>query len=162
MAGFVKGFGCRPVIDLCRHGEKPASESPRRKNPRGQTSGFAGYCWTFDARDRMPRSSRPTAHHLAENAPTMTQPLPRERVRSTAPNSRRDCTCVCGLCAGRLASGRSYRGGYVGNRGAPMDLAALDTSQNGMSSSRSLTGVRARAGAADAGVVGSSPKPPPA
>src|ERR1700691_1760648 len=24
-------------------------------------------CWTFDARDRMPRSSRPTAHHLADS-----------------------------------------------------------------------------------------------
>ena len=28
-------------------------------------------CWTFDARDRMPRPSRPTAHHLADNAPTV-------------------------------------------------------------------------------------------
>src|SRR5690349_14056155 len=26
-------------------------------------------CWTFDARDRMPRPSRATALHLVENAP---------------------------------------------------------------------------------------------
>jgi hypothetical protein len=33
-------------------------------------------CWTFNARDRMPRSSRPTAHPpttIAENAPTATR-----------------------------------------------------------------------------------------
>src|SRR5215471_2121099 len=43
-------------------------------------------CWTFDARDRMPLPSRDTAHHLVENAPTETRaPLPRERVRSSAP-----------------------------------------------------------------------------
>src|SRR6201981_2403197 len=30
-------------------------------------------CWTFDARDRTPRSSRATAHHLVENAPTQTR-----------------------------------------------------------------------------------------
>src|SRR5262249_18962210 len=30
-------------------------------------------CWTFDAPDRMPRPSRATAHHLAENAPTATR-----------------------------------------------------------------------------------------
>src|SRR4051794_1947061 len=29
-------------------------------------------CWTFDARDRMPRPSRATARHLAKNAPTAT------------------------------------------------------------------------------------------
>src|SRR5215467_4694042 len=40
-------------------------------------------CWTFDARDRMPRQSRATAHHLGENAPTATRTPSRERVRST-------------------------------------------------------------------------------
>ena len=30
-------------------------------------------CWTFDARDRMPRPSRATAHHLVENAPIQTR-----------------------------------------------------------------------------------------
>src|SRR6516164_6073303 len=41
-------------------------------------------CWTFNARDRMPRPSRATAHHVVENAPTETRaPLPRERVRSS-------------------------------------------------------------------------------
>src|SRR6516225_5578565 len=30
-------------------------------------------CWTFDARDRTPRSSRATAHHLVENAPIQTR-----------------------------------------------------------------------------------------
>src|SRR5215471_16603776 len=35
-------------------------------------------CWTFDARDRMPRQSRATAHHLSEITPTATPaPLPR-------------------------------------------------------------------------------------
>jgi hypothetical protein len=35
-------------------------------------------CWTFDARDRMPRSSPATALHLEEIAPTATRaPLPR-------------------------------------------------------------------------------------
>jgi len=42
-------------------------------------------CWTFNARDRMPRPSRATAHHVVENAPTETRaPLPRERVRSSS------------------------------------------------------------------------------
>src|SRR5215472_9298767 len=40
-------------------------------------------CWTFDARDRMPRQSRATAHHLGENAPTATRTPSRERVRSS-------------------------------------------------------------------------------
>src|SRR5580700_6385574 len=30
-------------------------------------------CCTFNARDRMPRPSRTTAHYLAENAPTATR-----------------------------------------------------------------------------------------
>jgi hypothetical protein len=41
-------------------------------------------CWTFDARDRMPRSSRLPVHAFtaaAENALTPPPPLPRERVR---------------------------------------------------------------------------------
>src|SRR5215831_14535955 len=46
-------------------------------------------CWTFDARDRMPRQSRATAHHLGENAPTATRTPSRERVRSSAPLSHR-------------------------------------------------------------------------
>src|SRR6516162_10103735 len=42
-------------------------------------------CWTFNARDRMPRPSRATAPHVVENTPTETRaPLPRERVRSSA------------------------------------------------------------------------------
>src|SRR5215831_17527523 len=41
-------------------------------------------CWTFDARDRMLRQSRATAHHLGENAPTATRTPSRERVRSSA------------------------------------------------------------------------------
>src|SRR5262250_2692289 len=41
-------------------------------------------CWTFDARDRMPRQSRATAHHLGENAPTATRTPSRKRVRSAA------------------------------------------------------------------------------
>src|SRR5215469_10594697 len=46
---------------------------------RGLLSRAEG-CWTFDARDRMPRQSRLTAYS-AENARTLTRPLPRERVR---------------------------------------------------------------------------------
>src|ERR1700750_1128617 len=42
-------------------------------------------CWTFDARDRVPRSSRPFAHRLADSAPTVMHALPRERVRSCNP-----------------------------------------------------------------------------
>src|SRR5215470_3048257 len=50
---------------------------------RGEPSEVMGLsraegCWTFDARDRMPRPSRATAHHLSEIAPTATPaPLPR-------------------------------------------------------------------------------------
>src|SRR5215468_6451292 len=50
---------------------------------RGEPSEVLGLsraegCWTFDARDRMPRPSRATAHHLSEIAPTPTPtPLPR-------------------------------------------------------------------------------------
>src|SRR6201981_1034000 len=45
----------------------------------GGIGGYQGFlsraegCWTFDARDRTPRSSRATAHHLVENAPTQTR-----------------------------------------------------------------------------------------
>src|SRR6516162_7475592 len=50
---------------------------------RGEPSEVMGLsqaegCWTFDARDRMPRPSRATAHYLSEIAPTATPaPLPR-------------------------------------------------------------------------------------
>jgi hypothetical protein len=50
---------------------------------RGEPSEVMGLsraegCWTFDARDRMPRPSRATAHHLSEITPTATlAPLPR-------------------------------------------------------------------------------------
>src|SRR3954468_6649582 len=45
----------------------------------GKIGGHGGFlsraegCWTFDARDRMPRSSRPTDHH-AGNPKTVTLP----------------------------------------------------------------------------------------
>src|SRR6266704_3590309 len=45
---------------------------------RGEVSEVIGLfsraegCWTFDARDQMPRSSRATALHLVENVPTET------------------------------------------------------------------------------------------
>src|SRR5262249_35506874 len=44
-------------------------------------------CWTFDARDRMPRQSPATAHHRGENAPTATRTPSRERfvLRRTSP-----------------------------------------------------------------------------
>src|SRR6516162_5610040 len=50
--------------------------------PLGGTGGHRGFlsraegCWTFDARDRTPRSSRATAHHLVENALTTTRSPP--------------------------------------------------------------------------------------
>src|ERR1043165_6588801 len=47
-------------------------------------------CWTCDARDRTPRSSRPTAHGLADSTPTVTPSLPRERVRSLPLSSHRE------------------------------------------------------------------------
>src|SRR5438477_12818928 len=55
---------------------------------RGEVSEVIGLsraegCWTFDARDRMPRPSRLTAYS-AQNARTATRALPRERVRSAA------------------------------------------------------------------------------
>src|SRR6266704_2957589 len=56
------------------------------RDHRGLLSRAEG-CWTFDARDRMPRSSRLPVHAItaaAENVPTATRVLPRERVRSTA------------------------------------------------------------------------------
>src|ERR1700757_2570472 len=33
-------------------------------------------CWTFDARDRVPRPSRATAHHPNKNLPTVSCPPP--------------------------------------------------------------------------------------
>src|SRR4051794_32500436 len=33
-------------------------------------------CWTFNARDQMPRPSRPTAHHLANSAHAVMLPPP--------------------------------------------------------------------------------------
>src|ERR1700687_2435181 len=48
------------------------------RDHRGLLSRAEG-CWTFDARDRMPRSSRLTLHALtdaAENAPTATRTPP--------------------------------------------------------------------------------------
>src|SRR5262252_8708473 len=40
-------------------------------------------CWTFHARDRMPRPSRATALYPVDDASSATDaPLPRERVRS--------------------------------------------------------------------------------
>src|SRR5258707_8989127 len=56
------------------------------RDHRGLLSRAEG-CGTFDARDRMPRSSRLTAHPpttIAENVPAATPVLPRERVRSSA------------------------------------------------------------------------------
>src|SRR3954447_21918174 len=47
-------------------------------------------CWTFDARDRMPRPSRATAHYLVKIVPApMRAPLPRARVRSSAHSRHR-------------------------------------------------------------------------
>src|ERR1700693_4594132 len=45
----------------------------------GEHRGFlsrAEGCWTFNARDRMPQSSRPNAHRLADCAPAVTRPPP--------------------------------------------------------------------------------------
>src|SRR6266446_5775528 len=56
-------------------GFQPLLQLPAR--PPSPRPGFrAEGCWTFNARDRMPRSSRPTAHPpttIAENAPTATR-----------------------------------------------------------------------------------------
>src|ERR1700680_4303969 len=69
-----------PII--VTEGDAHSSSKPEPQPPRYTI-------WTFDARDRMPRPSRATAHHLVEIAPTATPaPLPRERVRSSAPSSR--------------------------------------------------------------------------
>src|SRR5580704_14231924 len=54
----------------------------------GKIGGHRGFlsraegCWTFDARDRMPRSSRPTVHRLSRSPQAVMCALPRERVRS--------------------------------------------------------------------------------
>ena len=60
----------------------------RADGPDGRMGGHRGIlsraegCWTFHARDPMPRSSRLTAYP-APKAPTATRaPIPRERVRS--------------------------------------------------------------------------------
>ena len=39
MAGFVKGFGCRPYV-IDGRVQRPASESLRRTNPREAASGL--------------------------------------------------------------------------------------------------------------------------
>src|SRR5580704_15347775 len=57
-----------------------------RNAPTGRWEGWevigalsrAEGCCTFDARDRMPRSSRPNAHYSVENAPTLTRSPSRE------------------------------------------------------------------------------------
>src|SRR6516225_12488741 len=71
------------------HGHVFDHARPQRADgPLGGTGGHQGFlsraegCWTFHARDRMPRPSRSTAHQPHRNAATTTRaPLPRERVR---------------------------------------------------------------------------------
>src|ERR1700674_5315983 len=57
-------------------------------------------CWTFDARERMPRSSRLTVHAFtiaAENASTATQPPP-ARAGSVDATSRKSCLLASSRC----------------------------------------------------------------
>src|SRR5215471_11406723 len=82
---------------------------------RGEVSEVIGVlsraegCWTFNARDRMPRPSRPTAHHVVENAPTETRaPLPRERVRSWVV-SRHSASMVARVRLGWSGGGATCR-----------------------------------------------------
>src|SRR3954452_3213907 len=42
-------------------------------------------CWTFNARDQMPRPSRPTAHHLANSAHAVMLPPPARAGSFSAP-----------------------------------------------------------------------------
>src|SRR6476469_3701898 len=57
----------------------------------GKIGGHRGFlsraegCWTFDARDRMPRPSPATARHLAKNAPTATCSPPARAGSFSAP-----------------------------------------------------------------------------
>src|SRR5271170_107173 len=63
----------------------------RADGPGGKIGRHRGFlsraegCWTFDARDRMPRSSPPAVQPLnaiAKNVRTAMRGVPRERVRS--------------------------------------------------------------------------------
>src|SRR5882672_9062327 len=70
------------VLDHAR--PQRADRPVRRMGGHRELLSQAGGCWTFDARDRMPQSSRLTAYRLAitrKNLPTATRVIPRERVR---------------------------------------------------------------------------------
>src|SRR5271154_2259554 len=70
----------------------------RADGPGGKIGRHRGFlsraegCWTFDARDRMPRSSPPAVQPLnaiAKNVRTAMRGVPRERVRSMPRSSHR-------------------------------------------------------------------------
>ena len=70
------------VLDHAR--PQRADRPVRRMGGHRELLSQAGGCWTFDARDRMPQSSRLTAYRLAitrKNLLTATRVIPRERVR---------------------------------------------------------------------------------
>src|SRR5208282_6511634 len=78
VAARLLGEAAHPhVLD---HARPQRADGPvrRKRGHRGLLFQAEG-CWTFDARDRMPRSSRLTAHHPAENARTVTPALPPAR-----------------------------------------------------------------------------------
>jgi hypothetical protein len=66
----------RIVLHVLDHARPQRADGPvgRMGDHRGLLSQAEG-CWTFDARDRMPRQSRLTVHHPAQNAQTVTRPL---------------------------------------------------------------------------------------
>src|SRR5215472_7213700 len=94
---------------------------------RGEPSEVMGLsraegCWTFDARDRMPRPSRATAHHLSEITPTATPaPLPRagsfigalQPVTEDAAYGRRCPKGDLHVACGRKSEGVSARPGPI-------------------------------------------------
>jgi hypothetical protein len=57
-------------------------------------------CWTFDARDQMPRPSRATAHRFVENAPTQTRAP--SRASGFVPRPTAQCTPI--VLNGRFGS----------------------------------------------------------
>src|SRR5215472_14720527 len=93
---------------VCRVGiGKPGQEGRSEVSEVIGALSRAEGCWTFDARDRMPRQSRATAHHLGENASTVTRTPSRERVRSST-HLRRCRTCQRRSADTRTASARHW------------------------------------------------------
>jgi hypothetical protein len=144
--------------------------SPAPANDTCRTNSSYSVAHKGSVSSRPSISPKSAAASPAEPIPRSTPPA--DAVRTGAPKSRRRHVTlerreiVQVVDHGWIVFGAApVSRPYVPTEHAELVRGGLDrthTRQNGMSSSRSLTGVRTRAGAAEPGAVGSSPKPPPA